>query len=120
MKDDNLEIKMITEEINAALKIDKVKSDYNFIIGEFVQSPNTLGCIKRNGKWYMYRTDEKNFCIFNGPFNVKGIIYSCALKLGIAKQLKKYEFTEEEIDIYVDNHFRSFEEIDRYDKNKNI
>ena len=87
MKDDNLEIKMITEEINAALKIDKVKSDYNFIIGEFVQSPNTLGCIKRNGKWYMYRTDE---------------------------------FTEEEFDIFVDNHFRSFEEIDRYDKNKNI
>lgn len=87
-------------------------------IGEFIDVPNQLGCFIRKGKWYMYETDEKSICTFNGPFNEKGIVYACAIRLNMSKKLMEYKFTEEEFDIYLYNNFYSFNEIDNYENEK--
>lgn len=102
------------EIINTILK--KYKSDYdgNFYVGEFVEAPNTLGCFQRYKKWYLYEVDEKNSCTFTGPFSLNGIIYACALKLGISKELEEFRFENEEFSIFIHNHFRTFSEIDFY------
>ena len=87
----------------------------DFHFGEFVEKPNQCGYFERNGNWYTYVIDERNFCTFTGPFNVRGVIYACSKVLHISKQFKEYKFTEHELEIYINNNFHSFAEI-----NKNV
>lgn len=112
MNSDNL--KNDIETIAEILK--RYKSDYNgnFYVGEFIESPNNLGCFIRDKKWFLYEVDEKNYCTFTGPFSLNGIIYACALKLGISKELEEFRFKNEEFSIFIHNHFRTFSEIDFY------
>ena len=41
----------------------------DFHFGEFIEKPNQCGYFERNGNWYTYVIDERNFCTFTGPFN---------------------------------------------------
>lgn len=94
--------------------IDENMEEYKYFhIGNFVEVPNQCGCFKRKDNWYTYENDEKNFCTISGPFSLQGIIYACAMMLHISKKFKEYRFSEEEFNIYLNNHFHSFEEIDR-------
>ncbi|MBQ3545172.1 MAG: hypothetical protein IJA34_09325 [Lachnospiraceae bacterium] len=86
----------------------------NFHIGEFIEEPNQCGCFNRNDSWYIYSIDERNFCTFTGPFGLNGIIYACAKLLHFAKKFREYKFSEEELEIYINNNFHSFDEIDNY------
>ena len=85
----------------------------DFHFGEFVEKPNQCGYFDRNGNWYTYVIDERNFCTFTGPFNVRGVIYACSKVLYISKQFKEYKFAEHELEIYINNNFHSFAEIDK-------
>lgn len=49
----------------------------DFHFGEFIEKPNQCGYFERNGNWYTYVIDERNFCTFTGPFNGSAIIYAC-------------------------------------------
>ena len=105
----NEEIKKILYEI-----VQENIDDYvYFHFGEFVEKPNQCGYFERNGNWYTYVIDEKNFCTFTGPFNMSAIIYACSKVLHISKLFKEYKFTEHELEIYINNNFHSFEEIDK-------
>lgn len=108
----NEEIEMIKETLNE--NIEENIDDYEcFHIGVFVEKPNQCGYFKRNEKWYVYEIDEKNYCTFGGPFSQSGIICACTMILPISMKTKEYRFTEEEFNIYLHNHFHSFEEIDK-------
>jgi len=96
---------------NAEKKIDEYP---NFHVGEFVESPNQCGCFKRNSKWYIYSNDERNFSTFTGPFSLNGVIYACAKLLHNTQNLKQYRFSEKELDVYINNNFHTFFEIDKY------
>lgn len=112
---------MITEEIKDILSkciVENIEEIENFHIESFVQRPNQCGCIKRNGNWYTYEIDEKNYCTFWGPFNNHGLIGALGMLLSINMTSDKYEFTEEELMIYIHNHFHTFSEIDNYEKQK--
>lgn len=100
-------------EDNIGENIDKLA---RFHIDELVELPNQLGCFKREDKWYIYETDEKNFCTYCGPFSLKGIVYACAMKLHVSKQLKEFRFSEEEFNVYLHNHFHSLKAIDEQEK----
>lgn len=115
MKDAKCDKDIIIEILNSRIykRIDEYKE---FHVGEFINKPNQYGCFKRNSDWYMYINDEKNFCTFTGPFNVDGIIYACAKLLNVAKVFQDYRFSEEELTIYLNNFFHSFEEIDEHSK----
>lgn len=77
------------------MKIEEIKNILNtnieeniedfkyFHIGELVEKPNQCGCLKRNGKWYIYEIDEKNYCTFCGPFNSHGLIAAIEMLLPI-------------------------------------
>ncbi len=109
MKNQKEEIrKVLNENIDGG-----IESYKDFHIGEFIEKPNQCGCFKRNEEWYIYQTDEKNYCTFCGPFSSSGIIYACAKVLHISSNYKKYRFSQEELEIYIHNHFHSFEEIDK-------
>lgn len=109
MKNQKEEIrKVLNENIDGG-----IESYKDFHIGEFIEKPNQCGCFKRNEEWYIYQTDEKNYCTFCGPFSSSGIIYACAKALHISSNYKKYRFSQEELEIYIHNHFHSFEEIDK-------
>lgn len=110
------EIETINKAIHNALERGAVESLVEFHVGEFIQKPNQLGCFKRNEKWYMYESDEKNFCTFSGPFNLKGIIYACGMRLHISKHLKEYRFSESELESYLNNNFHTLLEIDNFNK----
>ena len=85
----------------------------DFHFGEFIEKPNQCGCFERNGNWYTYVIDEKNFCTFGGPYSRNGIICACTMILPITMVKEQYNFTEEEFNIYLHNHFHSLEEIDK-------
>ena len=109
MKNQKEEIrKVLNENIDGGIENYK-----DFHIGEFIEKPNQCGCFKRNEEWYIYQIDEKNYCTFCGPFSSSGIIYACAKVLHISSNYKKYRFSQEELEIYIYNHFHSFEEIDK-------
>lgn len=109
MKNQKEEIrKVLNENIDGG-----IESYKDFHIGEFIEKPNQCGCFKRNEEWYIYQTDEKNYCTLCGPFSSSGIIYACAKVLHISSNYKKYRFSQEELEIYIHNHFHSFEEIDK-------
>ena len=109
MKNQKEEIrKVLNENIDGG-----IESYKDFHIGEFIEKPNQCGCFKRNEEWYIYQTDEKNYCTFCGPFSSSGIIYACAKVLHISSNYKRYRFSQEELEIYIHNHFHSFEEIDK-------
>lgn len=55
----------------------------------------------------------KKYCTFCGPFSQKGIVYACTMILPITINNKAYRFTETEFNIYLHNHFHSFEETDK-------
>lgn len=98
-------------------KIEKKIGEYqNFHVGEFVELPDQCGCFKRNSQWYIYSNDERNFCTFKGPFSIDGIIYACAMLLHISKKYKEYRFSEKELEIYINNNFHKFDEIDNYNQ----
>lgn len=105
-----------TEEINNVLRSAGVAVDAysDFHFGQFVQYPNHRGYFKRDKYWYTYDVDERNFCLFSGPYGKRGVIYACAFLLYITDKLKDYKFTSEEDKIFMHNHFRSFKEIDAY------
>lgn len=73
----------------------------DFHFGEFIEKPNQCGYF------------ERNFCTFTGPFNGSAIIYACSKVLHISKLFKEYKFTEQELEIYINNSFHSFGEIDK-------
>ena len=75
----------------------------DFHFGEFIEKPNQCGYFERNGNWYTYVIDERNFCTFTGPFNGSAIIYACSKVLHISKLFKEYKFTEQELEIYINN-----------------
>ena len=109
MKNQKEEIrKVLNENIDGG-----IESYKDFHIGEFIERPNQCGCFRRGGKWYIYQIDEKNYCTFCGPFSSSGIIYACTKVLHISSNYKKYRFSQEELEIYIHNHFHSFEEIDK-------
>lgn len=108
----NEEVEIIKKTLNENIE-ENVEEYKHFHIGEFVEVPNQCGCFKRKDSWYTYITDEKNFCTFSGPFSLKGTIYACSKLLHLSKKFKEYKFSEEELEIYVNNNFHSFEEIDR-------
>jgi len=107
----NEEIEIIKSKLNENIE-GNMEVYQNFHVGEFLEIPNQCGCFKRNSSWYTYVTDEKNFCTFSGPFSLKGIIYACSKLLHIFKKFNKYRFTKEELEIYINNNFHSFNEID--------
>ena len=109
MKNQKEEIrKVLNENIDGG-----IESYKDFHIGEFIEKPNQCGCFKRNEEWYIYQTDEKNYCTFCGPFSQKGIVYACTMILPVTINSKVYRFTEIEFNVYLHNHFHSFEEIDK-------
>ena len=96
------------------LRLQNMKEKYrDFHFGEFIEKPNQCGCFERNGNWYTYVIDEKNFCTFGGPYSRNGIICACTMILPITMVKEQYNFTEEEFNIYLHNHFHSLEEIDK-------
>ena len=96
------------------LRLQNMKEKYrDFHFGEFIEKPNQCGYFERNGNWYTYVIDERNFCTFTGPFNGSAIIYACSKVLHISKLFKEYKFTEQELEIYINNSFHSFGEIDK-------
>ena len=116
------ELGKTTDEMEKAEKIKNVlfeKTEQNlekyrdFHFGEFIEKPNQCGYFERNGNWYTYVIDERNFCTFTGPFNGSAIIYACSKVLHISKLFKEYKFTEQELEIYINNSFHSFGEIDK-------
>ena len=113
MKSLDKDIVEITNVLNS--KIEKDINEYGkFHVGEFIQLPNQYGCFIRDSKWYIYVNDEKNFCTFTGPFSLNGVIYACAKLLHVAKSFKEYRFSQNELEIYLNNNFHTFEEIDNY------
>ena len=78
----------------------------DFHFGEFIEKPNQCGYFERNGNWYTYVIDERNFCTFTGPFNGSAIIYACSKVLHISKLFKEYKFTEQELKIYINKKIR--------------
>lgn len=96
------------------LRLQNMKEKYrDFHFGEFIEKPNQCGYFEQNGNWYTYVIDERNFCTFTGPFNGSAIIYACSKVLHISKLFKEYKFTEQELEIYINNSFHSFGEIDK-------
>lgn len=111
----NEEIEIIINTLNS--NIENLIDEYeNFHVGKFVELPNQCGCFKRNSQWYIYNIDERNFCTFTGPFSINGIIYACAKLLHIAKKFKSHRFSKNELEIYLNNNFHSFAEIDKLSK----
>ena len=106
---------ILNEEIKKIIWIVQENiDDYEYFhFGEFVEKPNQCGCFERNGNWYTYVIDEKNFCTFGGPYSRNGIICACTMILPITMVKEQYNFTEEEFNIYLHNHFHSLEEIDK-------
>lgn len=109
----NEEIKIISKTLSEGIN-ENIEDYKNFHVGEFIEVPNQCGCFQRKSNWYTYETDEKNFCTISGPFNLKGIIYACSKLINKAAYFNEYKFSEEEMEIYINNHFHSFDEIDRY------
>jgi hypothetical protein len=107
----NEEIEIIKNTLNENMEGNMEKYQ-NFHVGELLEVPNQCGCFKRKSSWYTYVTDEKNFCTFSGPFSLKGIIYASSKLLHTTSKFKEYRFTEEELDIYINNNFHSLDEID--------
>ena len=91
-------------------KAEKIK---NVLFEKTEQNLEKCGYFERNGNWYTYVIDERNFCTFTGPFNGSAIIYACSKVLHISKLFKEYKFTEQELEIYINNSFHSFGEIDK-------
>ena len=91
-----------------------------FYFGEYVFYPGRIGCFKRNGDWYLYQCDDRYLWTnFTGPFTLRGIIYACSIELNFSEHMREYKFSNEELEIYIRNHFHSFEEIDeKYKENK--
>jgi hypothetical protein len=111
----NEEVGMIKKSLNENIE-GNIENYKHFHIGEFVEVPNQCGCFKRKSSWYTYEIDEKNFCTFSGPFSLKAIIYACSKLLHLSKNLKENKFSEEELEVYINNNFHSFNEIDSYIK----
>ena len=84
----------------------------NVILGELEQQPGRLGCFERDGNWYLYETDEHNFCSINGPYAVHGVI--CAMLKKLRVKDPQFVMNDDERTVWLNNHFRSFAEIDRY------
>ena len=84
------EIKSVLCE-NAEQNLEKYR-DFHF--GEFIEKPNQCGYFERNGNWYTYVIDERNFCIFTGPFNGSAIIYAFSIEAGNGRlwEIEKYKF----------------------------
>lgn len=108
---DNKEIEYIEETFSKYL--DSVEKLKDFNIGEFLESTNQRGCFLRNGNWFIYEIDERNYVTFCGPFSLKGVIYACAMKLHCSENMREFRFSDREFDIYLHNHFHTFEEIDK-------
>lgn len=102
---------------NEALEIMTVLSDYveenTFSIDEFKLVPNYSGCFLRCGKWFVYITDEHVVCTINGPYDVHGVICAALKKLHIKNTCYQWK-TENDRSTYLNNHFRSLEEVDEY------
>lgn len=81
-------------------------------LGTLEQQPNRLGCFERDGNWYVYETDEHNTCSINGPYAVHGVI--CAMLKKLRVKNLQFVMTDAEREIWLNNHFHTFEEIDRY------
>lgn len=103
-----------TAEILAA--VERHVEGTAFSVGALKCVPEHSGCFRRNGKWFVYVTDEHAFCTINGPYNVHGVICACLKKLHVKNSGYQWE-TEEEREIYLNNHFRNFAEIDAYMEN---
>lgn len=82
------------------------------VIGDVIRRPGIQGCFQLGKKWFLYDgQDELGNIDFIGPFNDKAIVYAIAIKFYKTSNFKKYEFLEEEMDVFCDNHFSSIEEI---------
>ena len=103
-----MELKTIIRDLSEILSVeelDQVK------FGEYLALPNVVGCFQRKNAWFAYQNDEKAVCMITGPFDIKGIV------IAIAKILHKkgLQFENEQQRMnYINNHFRSFAEIDSY------
>lgn len=86
-----------------------------FSVDELKCVPDHRGCFQRSGKWFIYATDEHAFCTINGPYDVHGVICACLKSLHVKNTGYQWE-TEEERQVYLNNHFRSLQEIDSYMK----
>lgn len=115
MENLNNDIEIIIDILNSNIEM-SIDQYEDFHVGKFIGKPNQCGCFKRNSCWYTYSNDEKNFPTFTGPFTLDGIVYACAKLLHVAKQFKKYRFSENELEIYINNNFHTFEEIDNFNK----
>ena len=77
------------------LRLQNMKEKYrDFHFGEFIEKPNQCGYFEQNGNWYTYVIDERNFCIFTGPFNGSAIIYAFSIEAGSGRlwESEKYKF----------------------------
>ncbi|MEE1313190.1 MAG: hypothetical protein UHS41_05530 [Lachnospiraceae bacterium] len=85
----------------------------SFSVNELKCVPDHRGCFRRGGKWFTYVTDEHAVCMMNGPYNVHGVI--CASLKSLHAKNTGYQWaSEEEQQVYINNHFRSLQEIDVY------
>lgn len=105
------------DERNEVLEIMTALSDYvdekAFSVNELKLIPNHSGFFQRHGKWFVYITDEHAVCSINGPFDVHGVICAVLKKLHIKNTCYQWK-TENERNIFLNNHFRSFAEVDEY------
>lgn len=77
------------------LRLQNMKEKYrDFHFGEFIEKPNQCGYFEQNWNWYTYVIDERNFCIFTGPFNGSAIIYAFSIEAGNGRlwESEKYKF----------------------------
>ena len=111
MEQDNERMLLEAKEIESALKKyiesfnnqyadEKIDSD-DLFINNCVNKPGAIGCYNKNGKWYIYYTDDRFNVLVNGPFSKGGIITALATMLFIPSDINDYRFTDEERDIFL-------------------
>ena len=122
MKDDYSIMMSEEEEIKSALfsyievynsqNLNKKIDLDNMFINNCVNKPGAIGCYYKNNKWYIYRIDDRFNLLVNGPFTKEGVIVALAKMLYIPSNIIKYNFSDEEYDLYLQGE----KPVDTFDK----
>lgn len=52
---------MTKQEVINRIEENKLKMiDFDLVYDKFYESPHIMGCVKLNGKWKIYKTDERS------------------------------------------------------------
>ena len=71
---------------------------------KFIREPEAFGIIKQHDGWYIYNILDRGYADIVGPFDIKGIVIATAYKFYKSEKLDR-NFTDEELEIYIENHY---------------